>query len=415
MGASESARAAESGVVQMSDVGGGPDVPASRAATRGRRHLGSLPRLPALGEDRDPGGGRRPRDRHRGADRLEQQLELVERQRHREGARADGGEDGRQRGRRVDHRGRDHDHRGRDHDHGGATTTTEAETTVRARRPRPRRSRRRPSRCRRRRPPRRHQRHHRPSPETTTTEAETTTTEAETTTTEEGDHRPREETTPPKRRHHHRADRSASRWRRQARCSPASRTSRRPGTPRRRGARSVRSPRGRRSTSTGRGADGHIGGNLRVGAVLRGKSGAVTQVALGWLPLADEAEQAAQNTAFNNAFAILVRTVNPGASAERAVGPGLPARHQQHAAAVPDGHVQRRQPRPGALRARGRRGAGPGRPGHHRRRPSRSGSLAGAVAAPAPQWRGWKRRRRRLLVTTNTLTRRPWPRRRSSG
>jgi hypothetical protein len=58
-----------------------------------------------------------------------------------------------------------------------------------------------------------------------------------------------------------------------------------------------------------------IGGNLRVGAVLRGSSGAVTQVALGWLPLADDAQQPAQNAAFNNAFAILVRTVNPGATA----------------------------------------------------------------------------------------------------
>ena len=61
----------------------------------------------------------------------------------------------------------------------------------------------------------------------------------------------------------------------------------------------------------------NLGGNLRVGAVLRGTSGAVTQVALGWLPLADEAEQAAQNAAFNDAFAILVRTVNPGVSAEQ--------------------------------------------------------------------------------------------------
>ena len=63
-----------------------------------------------------------------------------------------------------------------------------------------------------------------------------------------------------------------------------------------------------------------IGGNLQVGAVLRGQSDAVTQVALGWLPLADDAQQAAQNAAFNDAFAILVRTVNPGASAAEQAG-----------------------------------------------------------------------------------------------
>jgi len=57
-----------------------------------------------------------------------------------------------------------------------------------------------------------------------------------------------------------------------------------------------------------------IGGNLRVGAVLRGQNGAVTQVALGWLPLADDTQQAAQNAAFNDAFAVLVSTVNPGVS-----------------------------------------------------------------------------------------------------
>jgi Tfp pilus assembly protein PilE len=63
-----------------------------------------------------------------------------------------------------------------------------------------------------------------------------------------------------------------------------------------------------------------IGGNLRVGTVLRGQNGAVTQVALGWLPLADDAQQAAQNAAFNDAFAVLVRTVNPGASAGQQSG-----------------------------------------------------------------------------------------------
>jgi hypothetical protein len=127
-----------------------------------------------------------------------------------------------------------------------------------------------------------------------------------------------------------------------------------------------------------------IGGNLQVGAVLKGESDAVTQVALGWLPLADDTQQAAQNAAFNDAFAILVRTVNPGASAG-AVGPRLAARHQQRTAAVPDGHVQQGEPRPGALCARSRRRAGRGRPGHHRRRRPRSAPLTGAVAAPAVQ------------------------------
>ena len=128
-----------------------------------------------------------------------------------------------------------------------------------------------------------------------------------------------------------------------------------------------------------------IGGNLQVGAVLRGQSDAVTQVALGWLPLADDAQQAAQNAAFNDAFAILVRTVNPGASAAEQSGLASQLGISSDAAAVPDGHVQQGEPRPGALRARSRRRAGPGRPGHHRRRPPRCGPLAGAVAAPAPQ------------------------------
>ena len=86
----------------------------------------------------------------------------------------------------------------------------------------------------------------------------------------------------------------------------------------------------------------NIGGNLRVGAVLRGQSGAVTQVALGWLPLADDAQQAAQNAAFNDAFAILVRTVNPGASAAQQSDLASQLGISSDAAAVPDGHVQQR-------------------------------------------------------------------------
>jgi hypothetical protein len=57
-----------------------------------------------------------------------------------------------------------------------------------------------------------------------------------------------------------------------------------------------------------------IGGNLRVGAVI-GTNGAVTQVALGWLPLADESQQPQQNAAFQDALSVLVRTVNPAATA----------------------------------------------------------------------------------------------------
>jgi hypothetical protein len=59
----------------------------------------------------------------------------------------------------------------------------------------------------------------------------------------------------------------------------------------------------------------NIGGNLRVGAVVNGSNGAVTQVGIGWLPLAEGADQTAANTAFQDAFAILVKTVNPGVTA----------------------------------------------------------------------------------------------------
>ena len=59
----------------------------------------------------------------------------------------------------------------------------------------------------------------------------------------------------------------------------------------------------------------NIGGNLRVGAVVSAANGPVTQVALGWLPLADESQQPQQNAAFQDTFAVLVRTVNPGVSA----------------------------------------------------------------------------------------------------
>jgi outer membrane biosynthesis protein TonB len=61
----------------------------------------------------------------------------------------------------------------------------------------------------------------------------------------------------------------------------------------------------------------NIGGNLRVGAVLNGANGAVTQVALGWLPLTDDTQQAAQNAVFQDAFSVLVMTVNRAATTEQ--------------------------------------------------------------------------------------------------
>jgi hypothetical protein len=63
-----------------------------------------------------------------------------------------------------------------------------------------------------------------------------------------------------------------------------------------------------------------IGGNLRVGAVVNGANGAVTRVALGWLPLTDKSEQAQQNALFQDAFSVLVRTVNPAATSEQQSG-----------------------------------------------------------------------------------------------
>jgi hypothetical protein len=56
-----------------------------------------------------------------------------------------------------------------------------------------------------------------------------------------------------------------------------------------------------------------LGGNLRLAAVTD-DDGFVTHVVLAWLPLADESQQPQQNAQFQDAFAVLVRTVNPGAS-----------------------------------------------------------------------------------------------------
>ena len=56
-----------------------------------------------------------------------------------------------------------------------------------------------------------------------------------------------------------------------------------------------------------------LGGNLRLAAVTD-DDGFVSHVVLAWLPLADEAQQPQQNAQVQDTFAVLVRTVNPGAS-----------------------------------------------------------------------------------------------------
>jgi hypothetical protein len=60
----------------------------------------------------------------------------------------------------------------------------------------------------------------------------------------------------------------------------------------------------------------NLGGNLRLAAVAN-DDGFVTHVVLAWLPLADDADQPQQNAQFQDAFAVLVRTVNPGASSSQ--------------------------------------------------------------------------------------------------
>jgi hypothetical protein len=60
----------------------------------------------------------------------------------------------------------------------------------------------------------------------------------------------------------------------------------------------------------------NLGGNLRLAAVT-GEGGFVSHVVLAWLPLADESEQPQQNAQFQDAFAVLVRTVNPAASSSQ--------------------------------------------------------------------------------------------------
>ena len=60
----------------------------------------------------------------------------------------------------------------------------------------------------------------------------------------------------------------------------------------------------------------NLGGNLRLAAIT-GDDGFVSHVVLAWLPLADESQQPQQNVQFQDAFAVLVRTVNPAASSSQ--------------------------------------------------------------------------------------------------
>ena len=60
----------------------------------------------------------------------------------------------------------------------------------------------------------------------------------------------------------------------------------------------------------------NLGGNLRLAAIT-GDGGFVSHVVLAWLPLADESQQPQQNVQFQDAFAVLVRTVNPAASSSQ--------------------------------------------------------------------------------------------------
>ena len=88
----------------------------------------------------------------------------------------------------------------------------------------------------------------------------------------------------------------------------------------------------------------NLGGNLRLAAVAN-DDGFVTHVVLAWLPLADDAEQPQQNAQFQGAFAVLVRTVNPGASSSQQAGLAADL------GISPSSHRSLKEPRPG-LRCR---------------------------------------------------------------
>ena len=54
----------------------------------------------------------------------------------------------------------------------------------------------------------------------------------------------------------------------------------------------------------------NIGGNLRVAVVSETEGSPVAVAVLGWVPLTDQSQQAAQNAAFQAAFDVLTKTVN---------------------------------------------------------------------------------------------------------
>jgi hypothetical protein len=56
-----------------------------------------------------------------------------------------------------------------------------------------------------------------------------------------------------------------------------------------------------------------LGGNLRVAVASDTPTGPIAAAVLVWLPV-DPSQVAAQNEAYRNAFAVLVKTVNPGAT-----------------------------------------------------------------------------------------------------
>ena len=59
-----------------------------------------------------------------------------------------------------------------------------------------------------------------------------------------------------------------------------------------------------------------LGDNLRLVLLSARDDGPVAAAVLAWMPLSDPAQQAQQNTAYQDAFAVLVKTVNISASAE---------------------------------------------------------------------------------------------------
>jgi hypothetical protein len=56
---------------------------------------------------------------------------------------------------------------------------------------------------------------------------------------------------------------------------------------------------------------GDLGGNVRVVLVSATHDGPIAEAVLVWLPLSRVGDQAAQNTLYQNAFGVLMKTVNP--------------------------------------------------------------------------------------------------------